>query len=221
MKSKQSYIIPRINTRGRYDLRTGLFLTNKKNTHYTLFPKYKFDRIEKADEIVIFVHGMRNSRTGAAMGTRLLRRRLLKLGYKYPVVAFSYDADIRGAHIDSNYNDVITTATVIAVSNGIHLSKYVEDLKEKNSKIKIHIVGHSLGCIVAEHCVWLLGEGVIKSVHLLGSPVELELAEGITRFTRVVNYYNPIDNVIIESVDRNKSKLPTCLIKKVPNAINR
>ena len=118
---KQQYAFPRISTRGHYDLRTGEPL---KGGSYYLYPKYKFDKINDAKEVVIFVHGMRNSNWGAIHGTRLLRNKLRKLGYKHPVISFSYDAEIRGAHLEKNYHKVLETATTIAINNGcFHLAR--------------------------------------------------------------------------------------------------
>lgn len=212
---------PQISTRGRYDLRSGEWLGKK--TSYTLYPKRKFIKIEKADEIVIFVHGMRNSKYGARRGGLTLRQTLRKLGYKkHPVVSFSYDADIIGAHIPSNYKKVLGTAYYIAHVNGIiHLSNYIVRLKKHNPNIKIHLVGHSLGCIVIGSSVKLFSNnkpvGFINSVHLFGSPLEYDKVKYISKFTKITNYYNPTDDVIIEGVDMGDLQLPTCLVKKIPN----
>lgn len=224
MNQIQSF--PQISTRGRYDLRSGLPIDNKKK--YVLTPRKKFDKILNAKEIVIFIHGMRNSRWGAKRGALTLRQTLRKLGYKdHPVVAFSYDADVRGAHLDHKYSHVIDVAQGIAIYNGIiNLSPFIRDLKKNNPKIKIHLVGHSLGCIVAGMCVDFLknfGAGkLISSLHLLGSPYELDMIDTISSNTdtKITNYYNPTDDVIIEAVDRNTCRLPTCLIKKVPHVKN-
>ena len=90
---KQRYEFPRILTRGSYDLHDGKY---KARSPYSLFPQKKFDKIINAEEIVIFVHGFRNTSYGAKKGGQTLRRTLRKLGYKkHPVVSFSYDANVR------------------------------------------------------------------------------------------------------------------------------
>ena len=218
---KTSYEFPRITTRGNYNLWNGEW--TYKKTSYRLYPIKKFDKIHKAEELVIFVHGMRNTRYGAKKGGLALRRKLRELGYKkHPVVSFSYDADVRGAHIEEKYHEVLKTATIIAMSNGIiHLSRYIMDLKEINPDIKIRLVGHSLGCDVIRSCASLLGKikpkGYIHSIHLLGSPVETNKIKQMLKSTyKLVNYYNPKDDVIKEGVTKGIAKKPSCLNKMKP-----
>lgn len=213
---------PQISTRGHYDLWGGYKLDRKHM--YTLYPKKKFDKIKKAEEIVIFVHGMRNSRWGGKRGALTLRQTLRKLGYKkHPVVAFSYDADVRGAHIDAKYHDVLYTASTIAEKNGTHLKQFIEDVIKHNPKVKIHLVGHSLGCEVVTSSLHTMDvcsqheDHRIASVHLFGSPSELWEVEMLGKHHNIINYYNPTDDVIIEGVDRGACDLPSCLVKKIPN----
>ena len=215
---------PQINTRGRYDLWTGDWIGRGKK-QFTLYPKKKFDKIHNAEEIVIFVHGMRNTTWGGRRGALTLRQRLRRLGYKkHPVVAFSYDADVRMAHIPSKYKNTLKTAYDIAIQNGIvNLPYYIKTLKDQNPNIKIHLVGHSLGCVVIYHCLHLLdnwGRNYIDSAHMMGSPVEYDQMKEVTHTTYIVNYYNPTDDVIIEGADSGELKLPTCLVKKVRGAKN-
>jgi len=217
---KQQYAFPRVSTRGYYDLRTGNKL---KNNDYFLYPKYKLDRLKSAKEVVIFVHGMRNSRWGAIHGARLLRNRLRKLSYKYPVIAFSYDADVRGAHLEKNYHKVLETATGIAIKNGcFHLAHYIKDLKDNNPKVKIHLVGHSLGCLVVKgaslttELFIVFPDNIIESVHLFGSPLEREMVKDLTKYRsikKLVNYYNPTDEVIKEGIEKGDLRKPSCLFK--------
>lgn len=218
---KQSYAFPRISTRGHYNLWTGEW--NEEKHGYFLYPKFKFKRIEKEKEIVIFVHGMRNTRFGAVRGGRLLRNKLRKLGYKYPVIVFTYDADIREAHKPEKYNDVLKTAKFIALQNGtVKLWSYIFDLKTKKPKIKIHLVGHSLGCDVIRYCYlndWLSKFVNVETIHLIGSPVEVDNVKKLSKYQTVINYYNPKDEVIKEGVTKGNLKKPSCLhrVKGITN----
>ena len=225
---KHKYATPRVSTRGYYDLRNGRKL---KDSKYFLYPKSKFNKIfdeKKTKEIVIFIHGMRNTRYGAKKGTDILRLRLRKLGYKkHPVIAFSYDADVRGAHLDVNYENVLNRASRIAKANGKHLTQFIEELRTKNPDIKIHLVGHSLGCEVIHsyihEAVWN-GNSVrgikttkklqVDSIHLFGSPIETwRLNNNTTNVIRFINYYNPTDNELIQGVLKGYCKEPSCLYK--------
>ncbi len=206
---KQCYAFPRVTTRGYYDLRTGKMNTTKA---YYLYPKNKFDKISKGEEVVIFIHGMRNSRWGAVHGARLLRNKLRKLGYKYPVIAFSYDADVRGAHLEKNYCRALHIASIIALGNGIHnLSTFIRNLHLANNKIKIHLVGHSLGCDVISNIITPLG----GTIHLFGSPVETtDIKDKICSLAiKTINYYNPRDEVIKEGIIKGMIKKPSCFYR--------
>ena len=54
--------VPRISTRGYYDLRTGKTL--KKNNYY-LYPKKDFQKLIGSKELTIMIHGLRNDNAGA------------------------------------------------------------------------------------------------------------------------------------------------------------
>jgi hypothetical protein len=192
---------PRVTTRGHFDLRTGKDLG--KSNNYYLYPSKKFNSIIKSKEIVIFIHGMRNTRWGAQNGGKILRRTLRKIGYKkHPVVSFSYDADVREAHKPERYNKVLRVANSIAKKNGKLLGKFISDLYEKNPEIKVHLVGHSLGCNVVEHT-----KTNVSTINILGSPVEINSVKEIARYAdTVINYYNPKDDVIKEGVDKGDLK---------------
>jgi hypothetical protein len=100
-------------------------------------------------------------------------------------------------------------ANSIAKKNGKLLGKFIDDLYEKNPEIKVHLVGHSLGCNVVEHT-----KTNVSTIHLLGSPVEINSVKEIARYAdTVINYYNPKDDVIREGVDKGDLKKPSCLNK--------
>jgi hypothetical protein len=205
---KQNYEFPRITTRGYYNQNTAEETDSRRENRYNTYPKAKVAKIFKGKEVVIFVHGMRNSRWGAIHGARLLRNRLRKVGYKYPVVAFTYDAEIRGAHIANNEPETIRKAEHIAKRNGIwHLSQVIGDIHQNNPHIKIRLVGHSLGCDVINN-VFV----PVESIHLLGSPVtEKEVLELPSK--KIVNFYNPRDEVIREGVENHTIFNPSCLTR--------
>lgn len=223
---KQRYAIPRVSTRGYFDLRTGELKKDKKMFGYFLYPKSKFDKILKAPEIVIFVHGMRNSRKGSVMGINTLRIKLRKLGYKHPVIGFTYDADVRGAYLEKNHHKVLETAYSIASDNTRNLFAFIRDLQWRHDyKGKIRLVGHSLGCIVVAGVLTQFDYreiGFVESVHMFGSPIEsgfittnyYMIEDGVKG--KFVNYYNIKDEVIREGVEKGDLKDPICL-RKIPN----
>jgi len=200
-----------ISTRGTYDLHNGKKLKSKKPF---ITPMKKYNNLSKSKEVVIFVHGMRNSTIGAKMGTNALRLRLRKLGYKGDIIGFSYDSNVRGAHLDKNYHKVLKTAKKIAERSGEDLAKLIHDIHQKNWKIKIRLVGHSLGCDVVKSAYDYIGFDYIESTHLFGSPVESDDLTSPYNFMntfRIVNYYNPKDDVIREGVDKGDLHKPSCL----------
>lgn len=211
-----------ISTRGNYNLRTGEPNVPYNKVTYRIQNKPKFQRMLKSNVIVIFVHGMRNTPTGAKMGTNALRLKLRRLGKKYPVIGFSYDSNIRGAHIPSKYDQVLDIASSIAYDNSRILSNFIGDLRNHyNYKGRVILVGHSLGCYVVTGAILSpLGDGnypIIDEIHLFGSPVEKKFftfnRSEITRCVvdRIYNYYCPTDAVIKEGVDKNNLKKPSCL----------
>jgi len=200
-----------ISTRGTYDLRNGKKLKNKKPF---ITPVKKYNNLSKAKEVVIFVHGMRNTTVGAKMGTNALRLRLRKLGYKGEIIGFSYDSNIRGAHIDSRYHLTLRTAKKIAEQSGKDLAKLIHDIRQKNYAIRIKLVGHSLGCDVVRNAFKHTGYNIVDTVHLFGSPVEAEDLLSPIEFIgafRIINYYNPKDDVIREGVEKGDLIEPSCL----------
>ena len=107
--------LPRISTRGYYDLSTGKTL---KNNSYFLYPKRDFKKINGSKEITIMIHGLRNDNAGAVAKIKLAKNRLRKLGYSYPVVGFSYDSNTKGAHILKYAKRSLFVGQTIAKKNG-------------------------------------------------------------------------------------------------------
>ena len=74
--------IPRISTRGYYDLTTG---KTKKASNYYLYPKHSFENFYGQKEICIMIHGLRNDKLGAVNKFEIAQRNLRKIGYRFPV----------------------------------------------------------------------------------------------------------------------------------------
>ena len=87
--SKLKKIFPRISTRGFYNLDSGITI---KNQPYHLYPKRIFDALVGTKEITIMIHGLRNNAPGALTKFVIAKKRLAYLGYKNPVVGYSYDS---------------------------------------------------------------------------------------------------------------------------------
>lgn len=207
MKSR----IPHISTRGYYDLHTGVPL--RTGARYSVFPRQYFAMRTPPREIAIMVHGMRNDRAGAAKKFAIAQRRLRTLGYTFPVIGYTYDADVRGAHTVKTARRALKTACTIASRNGRHLAMAVNDIKDMWPSTRIRLIGHSLGSVVIAAALRKLAQGrhphAVESVHLFGASLSLRdatspLARRAFRLAvrgRVLNHYFPGDDVLQESDD--------------------
>ena len=63
--------IPRISTRGYYDLSTGSTL---KNNLYFTYPKNEFKKLIDSKELTIMIHGLRNDNAGAIAKVLLAKK---------------------------------------------------------------------------------------------------------------------------------------------------
>ena len=138
-------IFPRISTRGFYNLDSGITI---KNQSYNLYPKRIFDALVGAKEITIMIHGLRNNAPGALTKFVIAKNRLVHLGYKNPVVGYSYESNTTGAQYISYALHALHTGLIIAGKNGRNLAKFVTDFKQKSPETKIRLMGHSLGAHV-------------------------------------------------------------------------
>ena len=211
--------VPRISTRGYYDLRTGDAVGRGSSSSgggggaapaYHLYPKSYFDHtLAGSGEIAIMVHGMRNDNAGAVDKIVLARDRLHELGYAHPVVGFSYDSNVVGAHLAGRARHALAVATRIAKKNGRHLGRFIEDFAESSPGTGIRLLGHSLGSQVILSAARYLArggrnEGAVRSVHLFGASVTAGMLAP-DRYGRplqrvvdggVVNCYAPSDEVL-------------------------
>jgi esterase/lipase superfamily enzyme len=199
-------IIPRISTRGYYDLIHGKTI---KNNSYFLYPKKEFEKLIDSPEITIMIHGLRNDNAGAIAKVVLAKNRLRYLGYAFPVIGFSYDSNTTGAHLKKYVKRALTTGQKIAEKNGRNLALFVQDFKSANPKTRIRLMGHSLGSQVILSAIEHLAKkkqnkGMIDSVYFFGASITSDVPSSkkygklldkvIKR--KIVNYYCPTDEVL-------------------------
>lgn len=198
--------IPRISTRGYYDLDNGDTI---KNNTYFLYPKKSFEKLSSKNEITIMVHGLRNNKNSAVQKFLIAERRLKQLGYIYPVIGFSYDSNTKGAHIKKSELKALHIGKKIAQKNGRNLSKFILDFKNKNPKTKIRLIGHSLGSNLIYNTIQYLShdsshKNIIESVHFFGSSIpnnflisnkNKKILQKIIHY-KITNYYSPFDEVL-------------------------
>ena len=198
-------IFPRISTRGFYNLDSGITI---KNQPYHLYPKRIFDALVGAKEITIMIHGLRNNAPGALTKFVIAKKRLAYLGYKNPVVGYSYDSNTTGAQYISYALHALHTGLIIAGKNGKNLAKFVTDFKQKSPETKIRLMGHSLGAHVILSMIDNLArnaknKGIIEAVYFFGGSIPsdaLNLKNGSHAqrivATKIKNYYSPDDEVL-------------------------
>jgi len=198
--------IPRISTRGYYDLSNGKTL---KTNFYYLYPKKDFKKLTGSKEVTIMIHGLRNDNTGAIAKVLLARNRLRKLGYVYPVIGFSYDSNTTGAHLIKHAKHALAVGQTIAKKNGRNLGKFIEDFKITSPKTKIRLMGHSLGSQVILSTAEYLAKkkqnvGIIQSIHFFGASITEDVPSSkkygkiLQKIVnkKIVNHYAPTDEVL-------------------------
>ena len=197
--------IPRISTRGYYDLRDGSTLKNNK---YFLYPKKSFDKLVGSSEITIMIHGLRNDNAGAINKTQIAQHRLRQLGYRHPVVGYSYDSNTTGAHLIKYAKHALKTGQKIAQKNGRNLSLFLIDFKQKSPSTKIRLMGHSLGSQVILSTLENLSrknyKGIVHAVYLFGASITEDIPSSqkykkildSTVSSKIINYYAPSDEVL-------------------------
>jgi esterase/lipase superfamily enzyme len=199
-------IVPRISTRGYYDLLSGK--TIKENSYF-LYPKKDFEKLVGSKELVIMIHGLRNDNAGAVAKTVIAKNTLRHLGYEFPVVGFSYDSNTTGAHIIKHAKRALVAGQMIAMKNGRNLAMFIEDFKSTSPTTKIRLLGHSLGSQVILSTMENLAKksqnkGMVESVHFFGASITSDvpsskkygpILEKIIR-QKIVNYFSPTDEVL-------------------------
>lgn len=197
---------PKITTRGNYDLFTGEKILD---ADYRVYPKYRFEEIKGKRELLIIVHGMRNTDFGAREKVPITKTKLKHFKWRKPIVAYSYDANVRNAHIKSNAVNAIFVAEKIAKANGTHLASFIKNFKITSHNTKIRLMGHSLGAEVIMSAIENLSEfsNIIYDVTLFGGSLKSDFQTSkknrdlIERVLckNFVNYYCPTDEVLNES----------------------
>lgn len=202
--------VPRISTRGNYDLESGRTL---RRGGYRLYPARYFGGLAGAAELTVVVHGLRNDCAGALQKAAIARRRFRALGYAHPVVGFSYDSNTAGAHVARRARHALAVGRLIAGKNGRHLGRFVEDLAGSSPGTRVRLVGHSLGSQVVLGALGYLDRrgrrGAVEAAYLFGASVPADapspgryygvLQRAVRR--KVVNYFAPTDGVLASAGD--------------------
>ncbi|MFQ6025349.1 MAG: DUF726 domain-containing protein [Nitrosopumilaceae archaeon] len=210
--------IPRISTRGFYDLSSGKTLETRS---YDLYPPKSFENLCGVPEMVIMIHGLQNNKVGALAKFVIARKRLKQIGYRHPVIGYTYDANTKGVHIRSTALKALKVGQKIAKKNSINLSKFIVDFKKKSPETKIRLIGHSLGTEVILYTIQRLAtrsknHGIIDSVHFFGASVQSSVVSSraygsvLQKVVRkkIKNYYSPGDEVLKKSEKEGSIKTP-------------
>lgn len=203
--------MPRVSTRGFYDLRTG---KATGGAGYAAYPRYFFDGLD-GGEITVVLHGMRNRPLGALRKFEIASAMLSRCRYPHPAVGFTYDADVRARGAQE-----LRVAQKIAVRNGRNLASFVLDARAKGARVRL--LGHSLGSVVALSAVRRLaalrgGRRSLLSVHFFGGSVESSDARAARADLRrvvesgVTNVYAPSDPVLGEALESGQLRAPVGL----------
>jgi len=209
--------VPRISTRGYYDLLTGKKL---KSTSYYLYPTKYFAKLT-VPEIVIMIHGLRNNKQDAVAKFIIAKKLLRQLHYSYPVIGYSYDSNTKGAHNKKTALRALQVGQKIAEKNGKNLAQFILDFKKKSPKTKIRLMGHSLGSQVILSAIKELSlkkntRNIIESVHFFGASIADDSMHSKKDgrhaqkavHKKIKNYYFPSDEVLGEAENEGSSKLP-------------
>jgi triacylglycerol esterase/lipase EstA (alpha/beta hydrolase family) len=190
------------------------------NQAYRLYPKRIFDTLVGTKEITIMIHGLRNNTSGALTKFVIAKRKLVQLGYKNPVIGYSYDSNTTGAQYILHALHALHVGVIIANKNGRNLAKFVTDFKQKSPETKIRLMGHSLGAHVILSMIKNLAKntrnkGIIEAVYLFGGSIpsdalSVKNASYVQKIVcaKIRNYYSPYDEVLRTVDDWNWADTP-------------
>ena len=223
--------VPRISTRGYYDLTNG---TTLKNNPYHLYPKKYFEKIINSKELTIMIHGLQNDNAGAVAKVIIAKNKLARLGYHHPVVGYSYDSNTTGAHLLAFAKHALSVGQMIARKNGRNLAAFIEDFKYASPKTRIRLMGHSLGTQVILSTVERLDKknqntGIIESAHFFGASITSDVPSSkkygniLQRIikSKIVNHYSPTDDVLYWANRANYVSGPLGLHGATGNTISK
>jgi len=203
-----------------------------KTASYFLYPKKSFDRLSSAKEITIMIHGLRNDKKAAAGKFAIAKRRLKQLGYKHPVIGFSYDSNTKGAHLRKNELKALRVGELIARKNGKNLSQFIMDFKKQSPQTKIRLIGHSLGSTVIVSTIQNLArkqKNIVESVHFFGASIQSDSINPKKHgkdlqkvvHSKIVNYYSPWDEVLKYASDKYQIINPLGLYGAIGKTVSK
>jgi len=154
------------------------------------------------------IHGLRNNASGALVKFVIAKRRLAQLGYKSPVIGYSYDSNTARVQYVMYALQALYTGIIIANKNGRNLARFVTDFKRKSPGTKIRLIGHSLGAHVIQSTIKNLAKnaknnGILEAVYFFGASIPSDAlsprygsnAQKIVA-KKIRNYYSQNDDVL-------------------------
>jgi len=182
-----------------------------------VYPKRDFEALIDSKEISIMINGLRNNASGALTKFVIAKRKLTQLGYKNPIIGYSYDSNTTGVQYITSALHALYTGVTIANKNGRNLARFITDFKRKSPNTKIRVMGHSLGAHVIRSTIKNLAKnyknnGIIEAVYFFGGSIPSDAlnpkngsdAQKIVR-TKIRNYYSPYDDVLRSVDDCNRN----------------
>jgi len=177
------------------------------------------------------IHGLQNNKAGAVAKFKIAQRKLRALGYRYPVIGYSYDANTKGAHLRKSELHAIRVGQKIAKKNGRNLAKFILDFKKQNSTTKIRLMGHSLGSEVILSTLQNLysksKNPQVETVHFFGASLPSNFQKSNSKIlkntvnSKIVNCYSPDDEVLRYSQEKGYVKNPLGLYGSTGKTISK
>ena len=112
--------------------------------------------------------------------------------------------------------NTVATCGSACCNNGKNLARFIIDFHLKSPKTKFRLLGHSLGSEVIYSTLVHLGKlgkyDLVSAVYLFGASVPSDMVQANTAIRKtickIVNYYNPNDEVLCEAVDNAEVRDP-------------
>lgn len=177
------------------------------------------------------IHGLQNNKAGAVAKFKIAQRRLRALGYRYPIIGYSYDANTKGAHLKKSELHAIQVGQKIAKKNGRNLSKFILDFKKQNPATKIRLMGHSLGSEVILSTLQNLysksKKPQVETIHFFGASLPSNFQKSNSKIlkntvdSKIVNCYSPDDEVLRYSQEKGYVQNPLGLCGSTGKTISK